>query len=61
MTKKKQYCPKSKKLMWELGDLNGAKFAQKNHPLRIVLRGGWLTIFLQINYFASYTRRTDAP
>lgn len=40
MTKKKQYCPKSKNLMWELGDLNGAKFAQKNHPLRIVLRGG---------------------
>lgn len=30
MTKKKQYCPKSKKLMCELGDLNGSKFAQKN-------------------------------
>lgn len=41
MTKKKQYCPKSKKLMCELGVLNGAMFAQKNHPPRIVLRGGW--------------------
>ena len=45
MTKKKQYCPKSKKLMCELGVLNGAMFAQKNHPPRIIFsRGGWFNM-----------------